>query len=283
MKISVIIPAKNEENYLPILLKEIEKQANHELRIETIVAVAPSIDDTIGIARKFGVKAVRGGLPGIGRNAGAKIAKGKIFFFLDADVVLSEDFFRNAVSEFSRKNLDIATAQIKTDSRNIIDRIYFSMHHIAILLSKIIRAPYAPGACMIIKKEKFRKAKGFDESLTFSEDAELTRRIAALGARFGILSSCSAIASNRRFVKEGRAKIAIRFLSTVCKNLLKIKIRQKGYYFVNDEPWNFENWQNKWNGYIASMKKIGNSNGHRVRKIAKGLSTKMLRNRQKYP
>ncbi|MCX6711036.1 MAG: hypothetical protein NTZ02_03005 [Candidatus Woesearchaeota archaeon] len=62
----------------------------------------------------------------------------------------------------------------------------------------------------------------------------------------------------------------------------KIKIRQKGYYFANDEPWNFENWQNKWNSYIASMKKIGNSNGHRVRKIAKGLSAKMLRNRQKH-
>jgi len=281
MKISVIIPAKNEENYLPTLLEEIEKQANHEPRIETIVAVAPSIDDTIGIARKFGVKVVKGGLPGIGRNAGAKIATGEIFFFLDADVVLSEDFFRNAVSEFSRKNLEIATAQIKTDSRNIIDRIYFSMYHITILLSKIIRAPCAPGACMIVKREKFRASGGFDESLTFSEDAELTRRIAALGARFGILSSCYAIASNRRFVKEGRAKTAIRFLSTVCKNLLKIKIRQKGYYFVNDEAWKFENWQNKWNSYIASMKKIGNSNGHRVRKIARRISAKMLRKRRR--
>jgi len=283
MKISVIIPAKNEENYLPTLLEEIEKQADHEPKIETIVAVAPSIDDTIGIARKFSVKAVMGGLPGIGRNAGAKIATGEILFFLDADVVLSGDFFRNAVSEFSRRGLDIASVQLRTDSKNIIDRIYFSVNRAAVRLSMLLGTPYLPGACMIVKREKFRASGGFDESLTFSEDAELTRRIAALGARFGILSSCYAIASNRRFVKEGRFRTGARFLSTVFKNLRGTKIRQKGYYFAGNELWNFENWQNKWNGYISRMKRTSRSNRRRARKIARRISAKMLRKRQKYP
>jgi glycosyltransferase involved in cell wall biosynthesis len=72
MKISAIIPAKNEENYIPVLLEEIYRQANHEPSIETIVAVAPSKDATEKIARQFRAKVVPGGLPGIGRNAGAE-------------------------------------------------------------------------------------------------------------------------------------------------------------------------------------------------------------------
>ena len=278
MKISVIIPAKNEENYLPVLLEEVYKQANHEPSIEAIVAVAPSTDKTEKIARKFRAKIVRGGLPGIGRNAGAKIAGGEIFFFLDADVVVSENFFKNAVSEFQEKNLDIATAELKTDSKNIFDRIFYRTNYDAIRISGAIGIPYAPGACMIIRKDAFRKSGGFDETLTYSEDAELTRRIAASGGKFGVINSCSAIASNRRFVAEGRAKTAGRFFGMVWKSIFRIKVREKGYYFKN-EIWNFENWQSKWGEYVAQMKKAGTESKKKISRIASHITGR--KNREK--
>jgi glycosyltransferase involved in cell wall biosynthesis len=267
MKISAIIPAKNEENYIPVLLEEIYRQANHEPSIETIVAVAPSKDATEKIARQFRAKVVPGGLPGIGRNAGARIASGEIFFFLDADVVVSENFFRNAAAEFQKKNLDIATAELKTDSKNIWDRIFYRANYDAVMISGLLRIPYAPGACMMVRKSEFLKSGGFDETLTYSEDAELTRRIADSGGKFGVIHSCYAIASNRRFVSEGRAKTAARFFATAWKSARRIKIREPGYYFKN-EIWNFENWQSKWEGYVAQMKKAESESRRKMRKIA---------------
>ena len=88
--ISIIIPALNEENYLPRLLGSLEKQNLKDYEI--ILADAGSKDRTIEIAKKYGCKVVPGGLPAKGRNEGAKAARGDLFLFLDSDLVLPEGF-----------------------------------------------------------------------------------------------------------------------------------------------------------------------------------------------
>ena len=91
--LSIIIPTKNEEYYLPKLLESIKRQdyKNYEI----IVADAGSKDKTRDVARKSGCKVVKGGLPSIGRNNGAKYAKGELLLFLDADTVLPENFLKD--------------------------------------------------------------------------------------------------------------------------------------------------------------------------------------------
>ena len=71
--LSIIIPALNEEKYLPLLLGEIKKQ-NFADDLEIIVADAGSVDKTIEIARSFGCEITKGGLPAKGRNEGGKVA-----------------------------------------------------------------------------------------------------------------------------------------------------------------------------------------------------------------
>lgn len=70
--LSIIVPALNEEKYLPILLSQIKKQ-NFNSDSEIIVADAGSKDKTVEIARNYGCKIIPGGLPARGRNEGAKI------------------------------------------------------------------------------------------------------------------------------------------------------------------------------------------------------------------
>jgi len=82
MKVSIIIPALNEENYLPKLLGSIKKQTFKDY--EVIVADAHSKDRTREIARKFGAKIVDGGRPANGRNIGAKAASGEFLFFFES-------------------------------------------------------------------------------------------------------------------------------------------------------------------------------------------------------
>ena len=91
--LSIIIPTLNEEKYLPLLLKSIKEQNVKDYEI--IISDAQSTDKTLDIAKKNNCKIVLGGLPGKARNEGAKVAKGNLLLFLDADVLLGPNFLKN--------------------------------------------------------------------------------------------------------------------------------------------------------------------------------------------
>jgi len=110
MKLSIIIPTYNEEEYLPDLLKSIQRQDFNDY--EVIVADSHSTDNTVDIAKSFGCHVVPGGLPGIGRNNGAKVAKGEILLFIDSDCVLTDNYLSSAIEEFELYNIGIAITQI---------------------------------------------------------------------------------------------------------------------------------------------------------------------------
>ena len=91
---SIVIPALNEERYLPRLLESIRRQDfdDHEV----ILVDSDSDDNTVDIAKSYGCRVLSGkrGNPGINRNIGAKHARGEHIIFFDADVVLPEGFLR---------------------------------------------------------------------------------------------------------------------------------------------------------------------------------------------
>ena len=111
--ISIIIPTKNEERFLPGLLKSIKKQTLKN--IEIIIADANSTDKTKIIAKRKKCKIINGGFPDEGRNNGAKISSSKTLLFLDSDIILpSENFLERLLSEFKKKKLDVAGVYLKS-------------------------------------------------------------------------------------------------------------------------------------------------------------------------
>ena len=88
--ISIIIPTLNEEKYLPKLLDCIRKQSYKDYEI--IVADSNSKDKTRQIAKKYGCRIVKGGMPAKGRNNGAKAAKSEILLFVDGVIHFDNDF-----------------------------------------------------------------------------------------------------------------------------------------------------------------------------------------------
>ena len=116
MILSIVIPTYNEEEYLPILLDSIKKQNFDDYEI--IIADANSTDRTREIAEEYGCVIVNGGMPGVGRNNGAKVAKGKYILFLDSDLKLTDDYLRNVIYEFQMERLGIAITQMKPLSKN---------------------------------------------------------------------------------------------------------------------------------------------------------------------
>ena len=147
--ISIVIPAFNEEYYLPKLLDSIKRQTYKNYEI--IVADADSKDKTRQIAKKHGCSIVKGGMPAAGRNSGAKSAKGDILLFLDADVQFDENFLKNAADEFEGRKLDVAGFYIHPLGNNIIDKIFFGIFNLWIFATQFFY-PNASGSGIICKK-----------------------------------------------------------------------------------------------------------------------------------
>ena len=147
--ISIIIPTLNEEKYLPKLLGCIRNQAYKNY--EVIVADAGSKDKTREIAKKHGCRIVKGGMPAVGRNSGARIAKGSILLFADADIQFDKNFLKNAVNEFEKRNLDVAGCYIYPLGRNVIDKLFFAVFNLWTFATQFFY-PNASGSGIFCKK-----------------------------------------------------------------------------------------------------------------------------------
>lgn len=206
--ISIVIPAYNEEKYLPKLLKCIKQQTYKDYEI--IVADADSNDKTRRIAKKYGCKIVEGGMPSVGRNNGAKAAKGNILLFLDADVQFDKNFLENAVKEIKARDLDVAGCHTFPLTSHIIDKIFFSIFNVWTFATQFFY-PNASGSGIFCKKWLHEKVKGFDETIKLSEDMDYAKRCGRHG-KFRIIKSAKSYVAMRRFEKEGRFKIGFKLL-----------------------------------------------------------------------
>lgn len=206
--LTVVIPTKNEEAYLPRLLASLKKQTMQPEEI--IVADAHSTDRTREVAASFGARVVDGGLPGPGRNRGAAEAKTDFILFLDADVELDDPtFIEKAVGEMRERKLDLATCDVFPLSGSKLDQV---MHKAYNRYVRTVGAafPHAPGFCMLVAKALHDDIKGFDETVTFCEDHDYARRASKKGA-FGFLATRVPV-SVRRLDRDGRARIALKFV-----------------------------------------------------------------------
>ncbi len=94
-ELTIVIPARNESQSLPKLLTSLNRQDYLRLPdTRVFVADANSTDGTAEIARSFParflVEIIPGGLPAVGRNAGAHRAATPYVLLVDADVELRD-------------------------------------------------------------------------------------------------------------------------------------------------------------------------------------------------
>jgi glycosyltransferase involved in cell wall biosynthesis len=184
IKISVIIPAFNEEKFLGNCLLSLKEQDFKDFEI--IVVDNNSTDKTREIAKKFGVILVLEKNQGVAfaRNKGAKIAKGEILVFTDADTILPKNWLSRIKEEFERDKELIAFGGSCQ---------FYSGPISARLASKFLLKPFLfldkffsggfnlMGCNMAIKKEAFFEVGGFNENLKLNEDVEISYRLRKMG------------------------------------------------------------------------------------------------------
>ena len=206
--ISIIIPTLNEEEYLPKLLGSIHQQRFKDLEI--IVADAGSKDRTVQIAKAHGCKVTSGGLPGKGRNEGARVAKGEVLFFIDADATLPPHFFERFLREFDRRKLDVAGCAMKLPGKKKLYRVFEKMFTLYFRATERFY-PHASN-CIVVKRWLHEKIGGFDETMKLGEDFFYVRSAAKHG-KFGFIPSLSFYVSPRRAEEDMKKIITQYFLA----------------------------------------------------------------------
>ncbi len=224
MKISIIIPALNEEKTLPTLLESIKDQTFTDY--EVIVAISPkNTDSTEKISNEFGAKVIQGGLVAEGRNNGAKVAKGEYLYFFDADVKLPKDFLEKTVEEMEERNLAIATTEYRPIENIRLDKLYYRIVTLGIKILQFGRNPIAVGFCTLVKKDIYNKTSGFDNEIKIGEDFHFSKECARYG-KFRILNNSYILVGNRRLKKEGRLGLLIKYLRAGIVIAIKGKVTQ---------------------------------------------------------
>jgi glycosyltransferase involved in cell wall biosynthesis len=198
VRVSVVIPALNEERHLAHLLSDIQLQS---LRPDEVIVVdAGSCDATVRIAKHSPTRVLHSEPPvARGRNLGGFSAKGDLIFFLDADIRLPKTFFEDFVGEVERSGLDIACPRyLPYDSTPTIRAIHTFWNMLLRVFERTL--PSGAGHCIALRSKLFRESRGFDPSLKF-DDIELVRRLPE-GQRFGYVGA-SVFVSDRRYKEEG--------------------------------------------------------------------------------
>ncbi len=216
-ELTIVIPAKDEAAMLPKLLGSLCKQDYTEMsRTRILVADAGSTDGTVERALRFRdrlrIEVIPGGLPAVGRNAGARLADTKYVLFLDADVELSEPtLLRRAMAAMRRRDLHLATTNIACRYGSFFDDVLYSgnnlMQHIGSKLK-----PFATGMFMLFEREAFWALGGFNEQALFAEDYLLSKGVHR--TKFRIIKG-KVWTTNRRFQKLGHSRMVFMFFQTM--------------------------------------------------------------------
>ena len=169
--VSVVIPALDEEGFLPDTLAKLRQQTLAPSEI--IVADAGSSDETVRIARAHGCRVVEGGLPAVGRNHGAKEARGRWLLFLDADVLVPPHGIEAAVSVAERRGLDGLSCWFEPDQRTLPMRVSHWLSAAYFWLTTKVRWPHSIGGFLLVRRDVHHRLDGFDETILVGEDQDL--------------------------------------------------------------------------------------------------------------
>ena len=210
---SIIIPALNEEKYLPKLLGDLCAQSYQDF--EVIVVDGGSRDKTVSLANTFVDK-----LPRLTilkstrahvctqRNLGAKTASADVLIFSDADNRLPPYFLQGIKYQWEKEAVDLLSPFFLPDVFNRANQNIASAINLFFELT-INRNPKFLLESMIITSNKaYLSVGGFDESINYAEGKGFINTLTKLGYRAKSIKDPQYIFSFRRLRKYGALKLA---------------------------------------------------------------------------
>ena len=196
MRVSVIIPAWNEEAYVGNTLHALQTSAAEcSIPVDVIVVDNLSSDETAGIAREAGADVVQEPVHNVAlvRNAGARAAQGDILVFLDADTIVPPHFLPRIVQVMQAPAWCGGAADLIHRPSSRLARAYLLAWR---MLGKVLGL--AQGAAQFCRSDAFKHLGGYDETLFMGEDVDFYWRLRRYG-KVEFLKDVQVVPSPRRF------------------------------------------------------------------------------------
>lgn len=213
-KVSVVVPAHNEEESLAATLRAVLDQDYKDF--EVIVVDNASTDKTQEIAREFPVKTVREEKKGLlhARERGRIEASGDIIVQMDADCLPDSGWLSRGAAHFENPRIVAVAGPYHYHDGGFLFRnvSLLSQKYLYKGASVIVQA-LGTGAVLIggnafIRADVLKRAGGYDTSIVFyGEDTDTAKKVSKFGR---VLFDPKLVqkTSARRFKSEGTLKIA---------------------------------------------------------------------------
>ncbi|MFN7171680.1 MAG: glycosyltransferase [Fimbriimonadaceae bacterium] len=210
-RVSVVIPAHNEAEYLRRLLTSLKDQTVSGFQV--VVVCDNCSDNTEAVAEEFGACTVVGkfGHAGIARNAGIEAAGGELLILLDADTIAPADMVANVMAAESR-GASFGAAYLRNESSNLVGMLWVAGQNLMTRLSGCLY-----GTMIFVRRDCIAKVGMYDESLKWAEDVEFSLRLRLVGKR-GMIATRMPY-SERRFIERGRFRELIRRIGASMKHV----------------------------------------------------------------
>tara|TARA_B100001939_G_scaffold191863_1_gene164987 strand:- start:1459 stop:2166 length:708 start_codon:yes stop_codon:yes gene_type:complete len=177
-ELTIVVPCKNEESYIYYLLDSLKKQK--DIKGTKIYIADCSTDNTRRVIENHKewlyVVVIEGGSVSVAKNNGANLAKTPYILFIDADVrFFSNTVIYDTLEQMKQEDLHLMGLSIKCYDNDIRAQLSFSIFNV---LNKILSrwVPFAVGAYLLTRKDKFYEHGRFPCKYPTSEDFHLSRK-----------------------------------------------------------------------------------------------------------
>ncbi|MFC1840249.1 glycosyltransferase [Thermodesulfobacteriota bacterium] len=212
---SIIIPAYNEEEYLPDTLASVKESMNAlgQFNGEIIVTDNNSTDRTTAIAEESGARVIFEEHRQISRarNRGGEEALGRYLIFIDGDTIISPALLKKTLRSLESGECCGGGTIVEFDRH--IAFIARCFHKIWLFLSRTFK--WACGAYVFCTREAFNGTGGFDERYYASEEIHFSRALRLWGRKNGkrfIILEEPIVTSNRKIVWYNSREFLVMFL-----------------------------------------------------------------------
>ena len=186
-KVSVIIPAYNEEKTIQLTIDSILKSDYPKNKLDILIVDDGSLDKTYERALEYENRGVRifkqevNGGKGKALNKGIKESRGDFIFTMDADTIVDKKSLKTMTRYFKNPEvMSVTPAMVTREAKTIMQRIQSVEYLTGLFLRKTFAALNAihitPGAFSAYRKSFFEKHGGYDED-NITEDLEVALRI----------------------------------------------------------------------------------------------------------
>lgn len=199
--ITIVIPCKNEQDYIHHLLASLRDQ---HIGTTKIIIADCSTDSTRQVIQdnihELNIEIIDGGPVSMAKNRAAELVTTPYILFIDADVrFFKTTVIQDAVDAIQFGNLDLVGLKIKCYDNNTRAKIGFTAFNIVNGILKYF-SPFAVGAFMLTRRDCFEQLGGFPEHCSTSEDYFLSRQYSV--KKFKIVNHYFG-QDSRRFRKMG--------------------------------------------------------------------------------